>query len=423
MIMENLVTDIKKKRKNRHGKEQWGFYFYLTLPDLSRERVPKLSTKGKASLKRAYGLAIMAVEKTLNNTYTQADIDYWVKEGLFSKRVAALLSKRTGGNVTVSQMGEEWLKRQEKSLAEKTPQVRHLVEILGPDTSISSLTDDDGLRVKDTLIGEPYYLKKKTANRCLTILHGGKRGGMIGLQIAKQNISYDPFMAVEHYGDLDDSLTRGRVPDDALFVILDGAIENDKKSNPKLGGFMEVAIIFYLDTGLRLNEGYQLTFDHVDFEKKIIHLPASFTKKKYKREIELDDRMVAFLRKTKLRHDHNYILPRFKGGTGTVSRAIITHVIACGFFEHRIDKKTGELALQIDRTRPGFGELKKFAKYSCHWLRHTNNTMMDENGVEIEKRKEKIGHQTDKQNEEYNHSVRNGITTPLVHEHLKRREG
>ena len=107
--------------------------------------------------------------------------------------------------------------------------------------------------------------------------------------------------------------------------------------------------------------------------------------------------------------------------SGYVGVAITNHVIACGLYTHEIDKKTGELAMKKYYKRPDRGELKKFPMYTTHWFRHTNNTMMSEDGVPIEKRRLREGHKSDQQNEDYDHSVRTGVTTPLVSEHLKNR--
>ena len=130
---------------------------------------------------------------------------------------------------------------------------------------------------------------------------------------------------------------------------------------------MKCLVEFYLLTGVRLNEALILKRSDIDFKRKMIKIPSSYTKSKRHRIISFkNDRKLSHLLKNLPVREDNILFAKPEGDTWNYQ-----------WVSSKISQKLSE---------------NKFPWASCHTFRHTYISHLVMSGVPITTVKEIVGH-------------------------------
>ncbi len=315
-------------------------------------------------------LAEIIEAKTRRQEYGPDDIALWLREGLLSRKDAALLQTFPDGRKRLAQAAEEYRQTWDcckKEQEERARRVARLVAILGPDTPIDRVRHSDGERVKAILRAR---YKAVSVNKHLQDL---KR--LFTVQMAEGALEYHPFGVlrgakvpreekIEHT-----VLTAAQIEE-----VLARAEENDRKDRkvtpgdpPALGGNLTLFLLMFLGTGLRRKEAMAARLENINWQERCLRVVD--TKNGEPRLVGLGQRLFGLLLPRKGKG--GYILPRYH--ESSVSRAIIRHFARCGI------------------------------KMRLHDTRHTYTTRLLDLGVHKHRAMGRTGHKDSRMLDHYTH--------------------
>lgn len=299
------------------------------MPDDSWLERSRLTTdKGQA--REIKSMADLIEIKTMHQESTAADLVHWTRHRMISRHDAELLNTYQDARKTLAQAAAEYKQAidcgKEEADARRV-RIDRVVEILGPEKSVSDIRHSDGERIKTALRdgwrGKTY--KAVTINKHLQDV---KR--MFTLQMAEGVLEYNPFGVLRGAKIPKEETISHTVlgHDDIARVLLEAEI-SDRRSAPgnpaSLGGNLTLFLLMFLGCGLRRKEAMAAKLENIDWQSRSLRLLV--TKNDEEREVGLGERLYALLlpRKGKT----GYILPRFY--PNSVSRAISRHFKRCGF--------------------------------------------------------------------------------------------
>lgn len=320
--------------------DQYRVRYFLYLPggrkvDRSR-RVDKMS--------QARELAAMAnvlEGATRRQDHKREDLDLWRRHGLITSADLDLLRTYNDGRKTMRQAADEYLAAMECSDQERDSResrVERLVEILGPDTQISTITYHDGERIKAELRGmtvkrnpnaeKTQKLKAASINKHLQDL---KR--IFTLQLAHRTIEYHPFGVLRGFRiPKAEKIKHNILTQEQIQQVLTAAEEqdklarNDKKRGPvAFNGNLTLILLMFFGCGLRRSEALAARLENIDWEKRLLLLTE--TKTDEERTVGLGARL--FRRLLPRKGEKGPILPQYS--LAYLSRGIMKHFINCGF--------------------------------------------------------------------------------------------
>jgi len=281
-------------------------------------------TKARGDLEEATILEA----RTRRRLQSTGDLSLWQSMGLISAEDAERLDLAPPAQKkTLSQAMDEYRATWEVSKGEATTRdgrIKIIEEILGKDTPISDLHIGHGETLKLEL--KRRDLKTVTIRKYLQDLKRCFRH-----QVMCQILPYNPFT----------ELSAGRIPQaekkpnlaltsEQVRVVLKKAEERILKGEENwkvLHGWLPTVLLLLFGTGLRRNEALLAKWEHIDWEKRSILVPAENAKDGERREIGLGGRLYRELSVRK--KVAGYILPRYY--PSTLTKAVGKHLRACGF--------------------------------------------------------------------------------------------
>jgi len=339
------------------------------------ERSRRIEKRGQARELKA--LADILESRTKRQDYTPDDIRLWQREGLISKKDADLFSKKTNHTKSLRQATEEWIStwgkisRQEADT--RHARVERILEILGEETQIGSITYLGGERLKSKLRDMRVYthnskttkpLKARTINR-----HLGDLRKIFKVQLAQRAIDHYPFTLLENLPIPSAEIVEATVLTlDQIQKIVDDAETRDQQSHrPPLGGNLTLYLLMFFGCGIRRKEAMDAMLENIDWEKRTLKLTKTKTDKP--RTLGLGQRL------------YKLLLPR-RGQKGPVlppySRSNISEVIIRHFARHGV-------------------------KMRLHDTRHTYTTRLLDLGIDKRLAATRTGHTTEQMLNHYDH--------------------
>lgn len=304
---------------------QFRVRYFLHLPNGSKvDRSRRVEKMGAARELKA--LADILEHATRRQDYTKADLDLWRRHGLIAEADLGALQVFEDARKTVRQAVDEYLAAMDCGAKERVARegrVEHLVELLGPDTPISSVRHFDGEAIK-TKLRQTY--KAVTVNKHLQDL---KR--IFTLQLAHRTIEHHPFGVLRGCRIPKDEKIKPTVLDhEQIAMVIAKAEAQDKLAGkevvgrPLLNGHLALFLLMFFGCGLRRSEALAARLENIDWERRSLLLTE--TKNGEERPVGLGQKLFALLLPRKGQKGH--ILPAYS--LDYVSRAIIKHFANCG---------------------------------------------------------------------------------------------
>lgn len=319
---------LSKTKNNKHRVR-----FTISFPDGSRkERARQVAGKSRAN--EVLVLAGDLELKTRRQNYNQGDVELWTNEGVILKPDADQLRGYESGHKTLQQAADEYrltwndISREEE--ASREGRVNRIVEVLGPNTAIQSITYLDGERFKNTLRNmevkrhpkakKTQKLKAATINKHLQDL---KR--IFKIQLAMRSIEHYPFTITENLKiPKAEKIQHVRLTEEEICKVIDQAEEKDKSPRPSLGGSLTLHLLMFFGCGMRRKEAMNARLENIDWLSRELLLID--TKNGEERKVGLGQRLYKML--LALDRKEGFILPRFH--QNTVTARIMYHFKACG---------------------------------------------------------------------------------------------
>ena len=359
---------------------KWRVRWRLYLPD-GRWLDKRQFAVDKSQAREIKALADLIEIKTMHQEITAADLEHWRRHRLVSRKDAERLNAYQDARKTLAQAAEEYKQSnschdccKEEAEARKV-RINRVVEILGPEKSVSEIRHSDGERIKTVLrdgwAGKTY--KAVTINKHLQDI---KR--MFTLQMAEGVIEHNPFGVLKGVKiPKAEIISHTVLSYEEIAAVLAQAEISDQRQEPgnpaSLGGNLTLFLLMFFGCGMRRKEAMAARMENINWQSRSLLLDV--TKNDKDRSVGLGERLYLLLLKRK--GEIGYILPRFC--INSVSRAISRHFRKCGFkmrlhdtrhtfttrlldlgvYRHHAMDRTGHLdSRMLDHyTHPEFGEV------------------------------------------------------------------
>lgn len=221
-------------------------------------------------------------------------------------------------SLTMEGLHELWKTKAKKLKSYETNEYRWpiILGFFGPKTKVITLTPTDIERFKTSR--EEAGCKAATINRYRALLSKS-------LRIAAQNgyAHADPMSGVEKEDESDSERDREWSEEefDAVFALVPPRIK--------------LVLMFARETGMRRGEITELTWDHIDLEKRIITLKAGKTKNKHGRKVPISDALLDYL-KTRIDWEPDKDGRIVGWANSYVSKLVTNTIRECGFNDLRL---------------------------------------------------------------------------------------
>lgn len=337
-----------------YGAKEWIFRF--TSPITQQRRKQSLGTYPDTNLKKA---RILASEKRafLSNNLDpliEAEKEILVRNKEFRERQQ--LEKNT-----VKAVFQSWKKAELQNRKDKGEEIERAFEkdvfpVIGQ-TPIREVTRED---IKG-ILEKPLRRKvKRMANRLLSDLKQ-----FFGYADDEELISLDPTRRLikERVGGKEKSRQRYL----------------DKSELQKLAQLLPISglkqeyqslIWILLATGCRVNEILQAKWEHIDWEKHLLHIPAEHSKNTFKHEVYLSKFALQHFLALKKKSITDWIVPN-RSGDGAITRQVLTKQITC-----RQEKPS-----EKNRVSNSQALVLPKGRWVIHDLRRTAGTLMQDSGI------------------------------------------
>jgi integrase len=371
----------------KHGKEVFRLVFKVCFPDGGTVFRDRLFDKKKVSQYKKQ-VAIEIESATSRQRYEAKDIIVWQNEGLISKDDANRLGIIHAADKTLDDAINDYIESWDISKAEsksRKSRLKNISKIWGEKTRISTLTHQDGIKLR-RILWEDSELSKPTVNKHIQEI---KR--IFDLALANGVLQVNPMARVpalkidEHEKFKPSALTSQDVT-----ALLQLASDNDQRPRRKgekilLGGFLELFLLFYFGCGMRRSEVLKLDWSMIDLNKRVIAIPGQITKTKKPRKIGIGARLLDKL--LSCRKKEGPIVPQFHPDT-------ITHQIKLFF------------------TKNGYSSIR------LHDARHTFSTIFQAAGASKEEARDRLGHADIDMTSHYTHLIDEGGNFEILEDNI-----
>jgi integrase len=303
--------------------------------------------------------------------YDAKDLIVWQNEGLISKEDATRLGAGNAQEKNLQEAITDYQESWDVSAAEiksRKSRLKNIAQVWGEKTRIASLTHQDGIRLRRVL-AEERGLSKPTVNK-----HVQEIKRLFDLALANGVVTVNPMARVPSLKiDDHEKFKPTAITAQDVSILLQFAAENDKKAKGKirLGGFLELFLLFYFGCGMRRSELLKLEWSMIDLDHRLINLPGSITKNRKPRKVGIGHRLYTEL--LKLSKKSGPVVQQYHPST-------ITDQIKKFFVQHGYNIR-------------------------LHDARHTFSTILQGSGASKEDTRDRLGHSDLEMTEHYTHLV------------------
>lgn len=301
--------------------------------------------------------------KTRYSDQRREDIEHWRRYRLISEADAERLGYKTESKLFIDAI-EEWKRTWRDSLSEgelagRDWALKHILKNIPAETSIKDITYKDAIRLKETLVS--CGLKTTSIRKVISAARK-----IMKHQVNIETIRANPFDSITiDRGTTEDKPKGQFIPAERMGQILELAkYENTCKRQ------IYLIILMGYGTGIRRGALIQTRWDMIDWERRLINLPAEIVKTSTARQVGLGAALYEEL--SKKRKNTGLIFPGIKKTTITESFA-------------KICRKLGY-------------------NYTFHHLRHTYATMIQDVGAKPHEAMQRTGHSDMGMLSHYSHS-------------------